>query len=64
MTAAMGLLRHIASLPPEPKTAREIIARRLGRDLGPVRDMPPDLRTAMYRLALQLQRHGGRNANR
>jgi hypothetical protein len=37
-------------------TARQIIERRLGRQLGPVATMPRDLRRAMYRLALQLVR--------
>jgi hypothetical protein len=35
-------------------TARSILESRLGRPLGPVASMPRDLRTAMYRLALQL----------
>jgi hypothetical protein len=35
-------------------TARAIIEARLGRPLGPIAAMPRDLRTAMYRLALQL----------
>jgi hypothetical protein len=35
-------------------TARSILESRLGRPLGSVADMPRDLRTAMYRLALQL----------
>ena len=37
-------------------TARQIITARLGRDLGPLATMPRDIRNAMYRLALQLQR--------
>ena len=37
-------------------TARQIIELRLGRDLGPLADMPRDLRQAIYKLALQLQR--------
>lgn len=37
-------------------TARSILEARLGRSLGPIADMPRDLRTAMYRLALQLVR--------
>jgi hypothetical protein len=37
-------------------TARQIIQARLGRDIGPIATMPRDLRTALYRLALQLQR--------
>ena len=37
-------------------TARQIIEARLGRPLGPLSTMPRDLRRAMYRLALQLQR--------
>lgn len=41
-------------------TARQIIERRLGRALGPVRDMPTDLRRAVYRLALELQKRGGK----
>lgn len=35
-------------------TARSILESRLGRPLGPIATMPHDLRTAMYRLALQL----------
>jgi hypothetical protein len=35
-------------------TARQIIAARLGRDLGPLATMPRDLRNALYRLALEL----------
>ena len=37
-------------------TARQIISARLGRDLGPLATMPRDLRTALYRLALQLNK--------
>lgn len=37
-------------------TARQIITARLGRDLGPLATMPRDLRTALYRLALQLNK--------
>lgn len=37
-------------------TARQIISARLGRDLGPLETMPRDIRKALYRLALQLQR--------
>lgn len=33
-----------------------IITARLGRDPGPLATMPRDLRDAIYRLALQLQR--------
>ena len=36
--------------------AREIIQKRLGRDLGPIKTMPKDTRKAVYMLALQLQR--------
>ena len=39
------------------RTARQIITARLGRDLGPLAMMPTDLRKAMYRLALELQRN-------
>lgn len=35
-------------------TARLIIETRLGRDLGPLATMPPDLRRALYLLGLQL----------
>lgn len=45
-----------AATAPEPTTARGIIERRLGRDIGPIRTMPADLRRALYRLALQLQK--------
>ena len=38
-------------------TARQIITARLGRDLGPLATMPTDLRKALYRLALELQRN-------
>lgn len=37
-------------------TARQIIEARLGRDIGPLSTMPRDLRDALYRLALQLQK--------
>ena len=36
-------------------TSRQIITHRLGHDLGPLADMPRDLRRALYLLALQLQ---------
>jgi len=39
--------------------ARAIITARLGRDLGPIATMPTDLRRAMLRLALELQKHKG-----
>ena len=35
-------------------TARELIEARLGRAIGPIADMPEDLRDAMRRLGLQL----------
>jgi hypothetical protein len=38
-------------------TARQIIEARLGRDIGPLATMPRDMRTALYRLALHLQRY-------
>ena len=37
-------------------TARQLIEARLGRDIGPLSTMPRDLRDALYRLALQLQK--------
>lgn len=37
-------------------TARQIIETRLGRPLGPMATMPRDLRRAIYKLALYLQR--------
>jgi len=37
-------------------TARQSITARLGRDLGPLATMPTDLRKALYRLALELQK--------
>ena len=37
-------------------TACQIIEARLGRPLGLLATMPRDLRTALYRLALQLVR--------
>lgn len=48
-------LRTIAADPLPRKTAREIIEARLGRDLGPIRDMPRDTRRALYRVAKTLQ---------
>lgn len=44
------------------RTARQIITVRLGRDLGPLATMPTDLRKALYRLALELQRNKWRQA--
>lgn len=38
------------------ETARDIIQKRLGRDLGPIKTMPKDTRKAVYLLALQLQK--------
>ena len=38
-------------------TARQIITARLGRELGPLSTMPTDLRKALYRLALTIQRN-------
>jgi hypothetical protein len=35
-------------------TARQVIEARLGQPLGPLGTMPPDLRKALYLLALQL----------
>ena len=35
-------------------TARQILESRLGRPLGPIAEMPRDLRDAMYRLAKML----------
>ena len=37
-------------------TARKIIETRLGRSLGPICNMPKDLRRAMLLLGLQLVR--------
>jgi hypothetical protein len=37
-------------------TARRIIETRLGRPFGPLATMPRDLRRAIYKLALHLQR--------
>jgi hypothetical protein len=37
-------------------TARQIITARLGRNLGALATMPTDLRRAMLRLALELQK--------
>ena len=45
---------------PEPTTARGIIEARLGRPLGPLADMPRDLRDALYRLALALEKQKGK----
>lgn len=52
----MQRLTAIAADPAPCITARQIIERRLGRDLGPLSAMPRDLRDALYRLALQLQK--------
>lgn len=49
-------LRTIAADPLPRKTAREIIEARLGRDLGPICDMPAETRRAIYKLALALQK--------
>ena len=38
------------------KSARQIIESRLCRDIGPLDTMPKDLRKALYRLALVLQK--------
>ena len=38
-------------------TARQIIEARLGRRLPTTRELPPDLREAIKRLALQLLRN-------
>ena len=35
-------------------TARQIIEARIGRKLPPTRDLPPDVRTAIKLLAIQL----------
>lgn len=43
---------------PRRLTARQILTNRLGRDLGAITAMPRDLRRALYRLALQLNREG------
>lgn len=37
-------------------TARQVLETRLGRDIGPLNTMPRDLRTALYRLHLVLQK--------
>lgn len=39
-------------------TARQIIEARLGRSLGPLATMPPDLQWALYSLALELANPG------
>lgn len=41
-------------------TARQILERRLGRDLGPLATMARDLRDALYYLALELASKGKR----
>lgn len=38
-------------------TARHIIESRLGRALGPLDNMPRDLRRALYLLALRLNKN-------
>ena len=45
---------------PQATTARETIEARLGRPIGPLSDMPRDLRRALYLLALEKQRWGRR----
>lgn len=54
--SAMDGLKAIAADPAPCLTARQIIERRLGRDLGPLGTMPRDARDAIYRLALHLQK--------
>ena len=41
-------------------TARQILESRLGRPLGPIAEMPADLRRAMTALAKQLAKPAGR----
>jgi hypothetical protein len=46
-------LRDMAANPyGKPMTARETIEARLGRNLPPTADLPPDLRTAIKMLAI------------
>ena len=51
---ALANLKAIAADPTPALTARQIIERRLGRELGPVATMPRDIRRALYLLALNL----------
>jgi len=39
--------------PAQHQTARQIIESRIGRKLPPAADLPPDLREAVKRLAIQ-----------
>lgn len=47
-------------------TARQIIEKRLGRPLGPLKDMPNDLKKAMYLLGLQIvkEQHSHKTTDR
>jgi len=56
MTTIAQRLADIAADPLPRMPARQIIEARLGRSLGPIADMPRDLRRALYLLALQLVR--------
>lgn len=51
---AFSLLVAVAENPEPKLTARQIIERRLGRELGPISAMPRDIRRAVYLLARQL----------
>lgn len=51
---ALDTLRQIAADPTgRNHTARQVIEARLGRPLGPLATMPPDLRQALKMLAIQ-----------
>ena len=56
---------HLAAQPqqrfPLTGTARATIEARIGRPLGPTRDMPPDLRRALAGLARQYARQRRRH---
>jgi hypothetical protein len=45
-----------AAAPETPRTARQIIERRLGRDLPVLRELDDDEKQAIKRLAIQLIR--------
>lgn len=51
--AAFETLRKIAADPQPCQTARQIIEARVGRKLPATADLPPDLRDAIKRLAIE-----------
>jgi hypothetical protein len=57
---AMDTLRAIAANPAPELTAKQTIEARIGRNLGPVADLPPDLKTAIKLLAIQRIKNRGK----